>query len=203
MNRFAPVPASSRIYYHHWLAYWKSLAAIASLLVLGVAGLIVSPPLGAGLLAFSLVVGAALCLWRSWHTLTFLHDGRLVRRRGLGGCAQDVISLFGVITPYQVPVVGRWLDVGSVHLGIPGPDIHIRHIGDFRTFCAQLFSGAQQQEERAGTSVQIVLVCPPAPAAGQQWAVRPPPEIPAPRPEPPHVYVVEEEESELEHWLRR
>lgn len=202
MNRFTPVPASSRIYYHHWLAYWKPLAAIASLLVLGMAGLMLWPLVGAGMLAFSLVVGAALHLWRSWHTLTFLDDGRLVRRRDVGGCAQDVISLFGVITPYQIPVVGRWLDAGSVHLGIPGPDIHIRHIGNFRAFCTQLFSSVQQ-EERSQTSVQVVLVWPPVPGDNRQWAVHPPPQIPAPRPEPPNIYVMAEEASELESWLHR
>lgn len=194
MDRFTPVPPPPRIYYHHWLAYWRLLAGLALLLLLGLASLALWPPLGAGLLAFTLTVGAALHLWRSWHTLTFLPDGRLVRRRGVGGCIHDVITLFGVITPYQMPVVGRLLDVGSVHLGIPGPDIHIRHIGNFEAFCRDLFTSEEPQDGATQQqTVQVMFFWPQDPGNGRaQAAYHPPPGIPAPPEEPPASVVVPE-----------
>ncbi len=186
MDSLSPVPTSLRIYYHHWLAYWRPLTGIAVPLALGMVALALWPPLGAGLLAFGLTLGAALYLWRSWHTLTFLPDGRLVRRRGLGGCVHDVITLFGVITPYQMPGLGRLLDVGSVHLGIPGPDVHIRHIANFDAFCRDLFSsqeppkgGPQQQ------TVQVIFIWPQDPGNGRPQAV----DL---SPEPPEFMVVQE-----------
>jgi hypothetical protein len=194
MDSFTPAPAPPRIYYYHWLAYWRWVAAIGALLLVSLASLALWPPLGAGLLAFCLTLGAALYRWRSWHTLTFLPDGRLVRRRGLGGYTHDMITLFGVITPSQIPAVGRLLDVGSVHLGIPGPDIHIRHIGDFEAFCRDMCSsqsadeGGNQQQ-----TVQVVFVWPQGPGNnGEPQAVRQPPEIAAPRTEPPEFLVTVE-----------
>jgi hypothetical protein len=141
--------ASPQVYRYHWLAFWKPLASISFLLVLGVSGLVVWFPLGLGFLTLALVGAVSICLFWSWHTFTFTPDNRLIRQRGFLGSTKDVISFFGVVTPYLIPVLGRWLDVGNVYLSLPGPDIHIRYIGNFEAFYRQLVYGPQQQRSRS------------------------------------------------------
>jgi hypothetical protein len=136
-----PGPRESETYRYHWLSYWRALSIIALLIVLGSAAILASPTMG--LILWVLALAGLVNVWlrRTWHSLYFTPDGRLIRRRGILGCTHDIITLFGVITPYQVPFVGHWLDVGSVHMGIPGPDEHIHHISPFAQFYRRLVYG--------------------------------------------------------------
>jgi hypothetical protein len=155
-------PCSLQIYHHHWLALWKPLAFIALLVVLGAGGVLVWLPLGLVLFTLALIVAMSIYLYWSWHTFAFTADNRLIRRRGFLGCTEDVISLFGVITPHYTPVLGRWLDVGDVYLSLPGPDSHIRHIANFEAFHHRLVYGAQQRGSPSTPSpVQIIVQLPP------------------------------------------
>ena len=163
MNDWGGAP-TGQIFYHHWLAYWKLLCGAALLVVLGLVVGLAWPLLGLGLLGLAASSAMSIYLYRTWHTLTFLEDGRLVRRRGFFGNAEDVITLFGVVTPYCIPVLGRRLNAGSVHLGIPGPDIHIRHIANFAAFYRQLVHSAQQGQRDPGPQViHIYLHISPVP----------------------------------------
>lgn len=167
-----------RTYRYHPLAFWKGLAGAALMLVLGTGGILLWTPLGLGLwaVAHATVVGVYHC-WK-WHTLTFTPDNRLIRRRGFLGCTQDLVSLFGRITPSQVPVLGQWLDVGSVYLGIPGPDLDIRHVSSFMSFRNRLICGARQQQashrgsQLAGPVVQVIVVVPPVWERWSGWLHR-------------------------------
>jgi hypothetical protein len=163
-----------RIYRYHWLAFWKPLSVTSLLFLLGTAGLLVWQPLAFLFYVPAVVLGMALVLTWRWRSLRFTPDHRLSRRRGILGSTEDVISLFGVITPYQTPVLGRMLDVGSVHLGIPGPDIHIRHIANFQAFYHDLLFGAAQQEEAAAQPavVQVHVYVPPVWHALDDWLNR-------------------------------
>jgi hypothetical protein len=156
------VPASS-VFHHHWLAYWKPLAVACSLAVLGLVCLLIWTPLGMGFLTLAAVIVVEVYLFWTWHTFTFTDDNRLIRRRGFLGCIKDVITLFGVLTPYEVPILGKMLNVGSVHLGIPGPDIHIRHIAKFDAFYERLVHGARQQRAPEPPVVQFFFQMPPMP----------------------------------------
>jgi len=151
--------SSPQIYRHHWLAFWKPLSVISLLLVLSIGGFRVYFPVGVILLALALTIGISVYLCWSWHTYTFTPDNRLIRRRGAFGCSTDIISLFGTITPYQIPFLGRLLDVGSVRLRIAGPDEHIRHIANFASFCRQLIEGAQQNSQPS-PHVQVIIQLP-------------------------------------------
>ena len=137
----------SPVFRHHWLAYWQSLTVVAWLVVLGLLlGIALGPWPGVvlGSIALSIAVRDYL-LWR-WQTFTFTPDNRLIRRRGVLGLTEDMISLFGVITPYRIPLLSSLLDVGSVHLGVPGPDIHIKYIADFTAFHQRLMHGARRRD---------------------------------------------------------
>jgi hypothetical protein len=162
MNRSAYSSSTFlQVYYHHWLAFWKPLMGIILLLVLGVGGFWVWLPLGIILFVSAIIWGISLWLYRSWHTFSFTADHRLKHQRGFLGSSQDVITLFGVITPYQMPILGRWLDMGSIRLNIPNSDIHIRHIANFNAFRTQLLrSRTQQQERRSVQPVQVVIQMP-------------------------------------------
>jgi hypothetical protein len=102
----------------HWLNYWKSLAMACLLAVLTPIGLLAWLPLGIGCLVLATVLAAGVYLDWTWNTFGFTDDGRLIRRRGVFGCTRDIITLFGVLTPYQIPGLGEALDVGSVQLGV-------------------------------------------------------------------------------------
>jgi hypothetical protein len=173
MDSLREVPASVQVYRYHWLAFWKALAGVSFLLVLSIAGFLFYLPLGLVLLTLALIGAVTIYLSWSHHTLTFTPSSRLVRRRGFLGCTEDVISLFGTITPYQVPALGWWLDVGSVYLGIPGPDIHIRHVAHFGSFHRRLVYDAQQQANRLNIPpVQIVVQLPPVQPLYSDWLGR-------------------------------
>jgi hypothetical protein len=170
MDSLPEVPASVQVYRYHWLAFWKALAGVSFLLVLSIAGFLLYLPLGLVLLTLALIGAVIIYLSWSHHTLTFTPGNHLVRRRGFLGCTEDMISLFGTITPYQVPILGGWLDVGSVYLGIPGPDIHIRYVAHFRSFRRRLVYGAQQQAGRLNIPpVQIVVQLPPVQSLYSDW----------------------------------
>jgi hypothetical protein len=157
---------SPQVYHHHWLAFWKPLAGISFLLVLSIGGALVSLPLGLSLVILALIGAVSVYLAWSWHTFTFTAGNRLVRRRGFLGCTKDAITLFGVVTPYQIPVLGQWLDMGNVYLGLPGPDIHIRYIAHFTAFYRRLIHGAQQQGSHSDSPpVQVIVQLPPSPRA--------------------------------------
>lgn len=163
------------VFRHHWLAYWKHLATTALLIALGPGGLLLWPPLGIALVVMALINAAGIYLSWMWHTFTFTEDNRLVRRRGPVGNARDVITLFGVITPYQIPFLGEWLDVGSIYLGIPGPNIHIHHIANFAEFYHRLYQGARPPgHDPDPPPIHIVLQWPDAPPpAWVDWWERP------------------------------
>jgi hypothetical protein len=166
-----------QIYHHHWVAYWREASGISLLIVLGVASILVWQPLCLGFWLGALAWCGALYLHWNWHTFTFTPDSRLICRRGFMGSARDVVSLFGVVTPYQPPILGRWLDVGSVRMYPFGGELHIRHIASFAAFEQRLLYGAQRQEPRAESPVQIVVQLPPAPD-GASWPPRLSPERP-------------------------
>jgi len=130
----------SPVFRHHWLAYWRSLVVIAGLTTLGLLtmGILHWPLLGVGLWSIALVLAVRIYLLRTWHTLTFTPDNRLIYRRGLFGSTQDVISILGTVTSHRTPLLSNLLDVGSVYLGVPGPDVHIRHIANFTAFYQRL-----------------------------------------------------------------
>ncbi len=169
MNDLLGAPASSQVHHYHWLAFWKPMAVIALLVVLGVGGILVWLPPGLGLLALALIGAVSLYLHWSWHTFTFTPDNRLILRRGVNGSTKDVISLFGVVVSYQIPLLGPWLDVGSVYLSPLGRNIHIRHIAHFEAFYSRLVYGAQQQASRAEPPVQVIVQFLPAPRAEGGW----------------------------------
>ncbi len=148
-------------YHYHWLAFWRPLAAVVLLAMLSIGGSWVWLPLGLGFLALALIGAMSLYLHWSWHTFTFTADNRLIRRRGFLGCTEDVISLFGIVTPYQIPVLGRCLDIGNVHLRVAGSSLHVRHIAHFQAFCGQLTHSIRRQEERpAPTSIYFIVPAP-------------------------------------------
>jgi hypothetical protein len=153
----------SPVFHHHWLAYWKLLAMTCLLAVLGSISVLMWAPLGTGLLMLAAATAAGIYLYWAWHTFTFTDDNRLIRRRGVFGCTEDVITLFGVLTPYEIPILGKMLNAGSVHLGIPGPDIHIRHIANFDAFYERLVHGARQQRAPEPPVVQFFFQMPPMP----------------------------------------
>jgi len=163
-------------FHHHWLAYWKPLAMACLLAVLGSVGMLLWAPLGMGFLTLAAAIAVGVYLFWTWHTFTFTEDNRLIRRRGFFKCAEDVISLFGVITPYWIPILGKMLNAGNVYLGIPGPDIHIRHIANFDAFYRRLIYGAQQQERGPEPPVvQVFFQMPPMPQGARYWGDQLPP----------------------------
>ena len=166
MNGRIFTPGSQEVFRHHWFAFWRHLAAIALLLALGLGTLWIWPGLMLFCFSLALIWTLSLYLYWRWHTLTFTEDNRLVRRRGFVGSTEDIISLFPLITPYQMPVIGQWFNVGSVNLGIPGPDVHIRHIANFEAFRNQLVYGTQQQGSQPGAAVQVIIQLLPAQLAG-------------------------------------
>lgn len=138
-------------FHPHWLAFWRRFLGIALLVGMGLLGFVVWVPLGFIFWAMAAASGVSIYLEWSWNTCTFTADRRLIRRRGFMGCARDIISLFGTITPYQIPILGQWLDMGSVELRIPGQGqiVYIRHIAHFQEFCRLLMAARQW----AGTQV--------------------------------------------------
>ncbi|MEJ2735581.1 MAG: hypothetical protein P8189_18785 [Anaerolineae bacterium] len=159
-----PEPRESETYRYHWVFYWKALSIVCLLIVLGTVAIFARPGTGLVLWGLALAVFVGIWLHRSWHSITLTDDGRMVRRGGVLGCTRDIINLWGVITPYEIPILGRWLDVGSVHLGIPGPDLHIRHITPFSVFYRRLVYGAQRREEhRHGAPIQVFVQYPGVP----------------------------------------
>lgn len=161
-----PEPRESETYRYHWLFYWQVLSIVCLLLVLGAVAVLAAPSAGLVLWGLALTVFVGIWLHWSWHSITFTQDARMVRRGGVFGCTYDIINLWGVITPYEIPIVGSWLDVGSVHLGIPGPDLHVRHITPFSAFYRRLVCGAQQREEHRGAApIQVFVQYPGLPDA--------------------------------------
>ena len=132
-------------FHPHWLAFWRRFLGIALLVGMGLLGFIVWVPLGFIFWAMAAASGVSIYLEWSWNICTFTADRRLIRRRGFMGCTRDVISLFGTITPYQIPILGPWLDMGSVELRIPGQGqvVQIRHIAHFEEFCRLLMTARQ------------------------------------------------------------
>jgi len=176
MNDLLVAPASSQVHRYHWLAFWKPMAVIALLVVLGGGGILVWLPLGLGLLALALIGTGSLYLHWSWQALAFTPDNRLILQRGVDGSTKDVISLFGVVMSRQIPLLGPWLDVGSVRLSPFGSIIHIRHIAHFEAFYSRLVYGAQQQASRPDPlPVQVIIQLLPAPRAGGRWPGQLPP----------------------------
>lgn len=175
MNDLLGAPASSQVHRYHWLAFWKPMAVIALLVVLGVGGILVCLLLGLGLLTLALIGAVSLYLHWSWQALAFTPDNRLILQRGVNGSTKDVISLFGVVMSYQIPLLGPWLDVGSVRLSPLGRNIHIRHIAHFEAFYNRLVHGEQQQASRAEPPVQVIVQLLPAPRAGDRWPGQLPP----------------------------
>ncbi len=159
-----PEPRESETFRYHWVFYWRVLSIASLLTVLGAVAIRAVP--GAGLVLWGLALAVLVGIWlhRRWHRITLTDDGRMIRWGGFFGCTRDIINLWGVITPYEIPIVGRWLDVGSVHLGIPGPDLHICHITPSANFYRRLVYGTQRQEGRdRGSPVQIFIQYPGLP----------------------------------------
>lgn len=159
-----PGPRESETYRYHWVYYWRALSIVCLLIVLG--AVTIPAELGTGLVLWGLGLAVFVRIWlhRGWHIISLTDDGRMIRRGSVFGCTYDIINLWGVISPYEIPIVGRWLDMGSVHLGIPGPDLHIRHITPFSVFYRQLVYGVQRQEDhRHGAPVQIFVQYPGQP----------------------------------------
>jgi len=148
MNDLSTATTSPRVYHYHWLAFWKPMAVIGLLVVLGVGAILVWLPVGLGLLALALALIGAVSLYLYWsrHTFAFTPDNRLILRRGVLGSTIEVTSLFGVVVSYQIPVLGPRLDVGSVRLSPFGRSIHIRHIAHFEAFYSRLVHGVQPAE---------------------------------------------------------
>jgi hypothetical protein len=156
-----------QVHRYHWLAFWRQLAFISLLVVAGVAALLAEPYVGLALLAVAVVASGALYLHWSWTCFTFTDNNRLIHRHGIMGSSADVIWLFGIAQTCRIPIVGRVLDVGSVVLSVPGPDLHIRHIAQFEAFFAQLAGVAQQRMGPYGQSpVQVLIQLPPAQRIG-------------------------------------
>jgi len=172
-----PSAGSAQVYHHHWLAYCKPLSFASLLLVLGGGLARLWLPLGLVALAMALIVALGTYLYRSWHTLAFTDDNRLVYRHGFLGCTENVFYLFGVITPHRTPILGQWLDVGEVHLSIP--NVRIRHIAHFSAFRSRLMSSAQRQESPPSPPVQVIIQLPPRQPAGR-WPDLAPPAGPGP-----------------------
>jgi hypothetical protein len=192
--------ASPQVYRYHWLAFWKHFSLISLLLVLSLGGFRFWFPLGLILVALALIGAVSIYLCRSWHTLAFTSDNRLIRRRGFRGRTADVISLFGTITSYQTPVLGQLLDMGGVYLGIAGPDIHIRHIANFASFYRQLAQGADRQERQfSPLPVQVIIQLPPARHARRGWPDYLFPEGPGPALNYPDAVVHEAGRDDLEY----
>lgn len=154
-----PSTGSAQVYHHHWLAYCKPLSFASLLLVLGVGLARFWLLLGLVALALALMVALGTYLYRSWHTLAFTDDNRLVYRHGFLGCTESVFSLFGVITPRRTPILGQWFDVGDLHLSLPG--IRIRHIAHFSAFRSRLMGNVQRQERPPSPPVQVIIQLPP------------------------------------------
>lgn len=151
------LPVSPQVFHYHWLAYWKRLGVISWLLLLGLGGILVWPLLGLGLLVLAVIVAVSLYLHWSWHTFGFTPDNRLILQHGVCGSTKDVISLFGIVTPHQIPVLGPWLDVGSVHLSPFGRELDLQHIANFEAFYSRLAYGVQRQTNRTEPPVQVVV----------------------------------------------
>lgn len=166
--------APDRLVFHpHWFAFWKPLTASCLLVLAGAVATVAGAPHGLILVLMGGLGLLAVYLFWSWHTLTFTEDNRLVRRRGILGCSEDVITLFGVLTHHQIPILGKALDVGSVHLGIPGPDIHIRHIGNFAAFYRRMLASNQPQARAEPPVIQLFFQVPAMPTQGGREIDRP------------------------------
>ena len=151
---------------HHWLAYWKPFVGIGLLAALGTAAMFLWMPLGLALNVLAILVGlATYCSW-AWHTIAFTDDNRLIYRHGPFGVSHSFISLIGTVTTHQVPLLGQWLDVGSVHLGVPGPDTTIRYIAHFSAFCRRLAYSRSEQRGSERVSVQVNVLGVPVPHVG-------------------------------------
>jgi hypothetical protein len=174
------VPSETRtiVFRHHFLRFFKPASGISLLIVLGAVGFVVWRPLGAGLWLLAGAWATSAYLYWSWHTFAFTPDNRLIRRRGFQGCTQDIISLFGVVTPRQPPILGKWLDVGSVQINAMGDTLHIQQIADFHAFYRRLVYGAPHQEP--SSPVQIFLQVPTSTEFGGERPVELPRSNPTP-----------------------
>lgn len=132
----------SPVYRPHWLAYWRLIAAAIVLSIAGFACLAVSVTAALLVLAVAAACAVGMCLYRTWHFYYFTDDRRLVYRHGFLGRHVDVFTLFGRITQTQMPVLGKWLDVGDVNLGTVGPDLYLQYIGQFEDFRRFLMASA-------------------------------------------------------------
>ncbi len=131
----------SRVYRPHWLAYWKLAAVTVMLSVLGVCCLSVSVSVAVLVLALAGGGAVGMCLYRSWHLCYFTKDRRLVYQHGFLGRHTEVVDLFGRVTQTQIPLLGKWLNIGDVYLGTVGPDLYVRHISRFDDFRRILMAG--------------------------------------------------------------
>lgn len=146
------------IYRHHPIKYLKLLVGVALLIVLGAVGLWLWLPLGIGLGIVAAVLSVGVYLeWRQtmfWFTV----DHRLVYRRGFRGNEQDTISLFGKLSYKQIPLVGQWLDVGTINMLVPGATVQLKHIGNFASFYDQLVTGPTPVKEAEPQYVPVLFV---------------------------------------------
>jgi len=164
-----PDPSKPQVYHHHIIKFWRQVSGISLLLVLGILAALIWRPLLALFWMPALSWLACLGFYWSWHTFSFTPDDRLICKRGFRGCTQDIVSLFGVVTPQQPPIFGKWLDVGSVQINPIGGSMRIQHIADFDAFYQRLVYGAQHQEPPS--PVQIFLQVPTTTGLGAGWPV--------------------------------
>ena len=146
-------------FHHHCWAYRAPIGLVALLGLMGAGAMISAPRLGLLVCFMAVVAAVGIRLHWSWHTLE-VTESKLIRRHGMAGLQRDVISLFGQVSTYQTPVVGKWLDVGSIHLKAPGSDLTIRHIANFNSFYQQLVDSQRQGDSRDETRIRILIWAP-------------------------------------------
>lgn len=108
------------------------------------------------------MVAVSLYLVWSKHTPTFRPDDDcLIRQRGSLGSTRHVIALLGVITPYQMPVIGPWLDVSNVNMDVVAYRGHIGQIARFNAFRGRIQAEALQQQVASGRPSRSLFNHPP------------------------------------------
>jgi uncharacterized membrane protein YdbT with pleckstrin-like domain len=113
--------------------------------VLGIVALGVCPPAAACI--WVAAAGWAAQVYLDWHWTRFwiTADHRLRIQRGLLWKDWETISLFGRISGRETPVVGQFLDVGTVCTQTPGGQLEFKHIGNFRRFYRELTAASEPQ----------------------------------------------------------
>ncbi|NLF15488.1 MAG: PH domain-containing protein [Anaerolineaceae bacterium] len=148
---------ASPLYHRHWLLhYWRQLTGIALLVVVGFGLLVFGSPLGLAPWFGAVLWAMVTYLSWTWNVVYFTADRRLARRRGILGATTDLISPFGVISPSQTPFQ-RFFGVGTIHLHIPGPNVHIPNLAHFADFGSRLVIAEQQEQQLAQAPVQVLI----------------------------------------------